>query len=108
MREPLQRDCSARERPFSVPGDSRQRGVSVPSTSRLRQSTLSAARKLGILPTLEYARFLKCAGTSFIKNRRFLKQQPPPHYVAPPIWLAYDAYSNLDSENIYAQGKAQA
>lgn len=80
----------------------------MPSTSRLRQTTLSAARKLGILPTLEYARFLKCAGASFIKNRKFLSQQPPPHYIAPPIWIAYDAYNNLDFENIYAQGKAQA
>jgi SAM-dependent methyltransferase len=60
------------------------------------------------LPTLEYARFLKAAGTSFIKNRRFFNQQPPPRYIAPPIWIAYDAYNNLDFANIYAQGKAQA
>jgi hypothetical protein len=51
---------------------------------------------------------LKCAGTSFIKNRKFLSQQPPPHYIPPPIWIAYDAYNNLDFENIYAQGKDQA
>jgi SAM-dependent methyltransferase len=69
---------------------------------------VSAARRLRILPTVEYARFLKAASMSFMKNRRFFNQQPPPHYIAPPIWLAYDAYNNLDFAKIYAQGKAQA
>jgi SAM-dependent methyltransferase len=79
----------------------------VPTSSRLRQSAVSVARKLGILPTLEYARFLKAASTSFVKNRKFMSERPD-DYVLPPIWIAYDAYNNLDFANIYSQGKTQA
>lgn len=74
--------------------------------SDLRQRTALAARAAGILPIVERLRFLKSVLTTLHSNSSFRRSLPD--YIFPPLWLAYDAYSNLDFEHIFQEGKDQA
>lgn len=74
--------------------------------SDLRQRAALAARAAGFLPVIEALRYCKNRMNNFRSNAEFRRSSPD--YIFPPMWLAYDAYNNVDLKRICSEGKDQA
>jgi SAM-dependent methyltransferase len=74
--------------------------------SSVRQSAALVARQMGVLPVIEQMRYLKQIAKSYRANERF--KRTGSDYVFPPLWLAYDAYNNLNFQRIFSEGSDQA
>lgn len=57
-----------------------------------KQQLVAAARRAGVLPLLERAKFLAAVAASSRENRAFLKSHPD--FAAPPLWWMHDMYSH--------------
>jgi SAM-dependent methyltransferase len=75
-------------------------------TVTVRQRAALLARQAGILRYIEYARFVKSVIRHHASNRAFRREMRD--VKTPPLWVAYDAYNNLDLRNLYAEGREQA
>jgi SAM-dependent methyltransferase len=75
-------------------------------TVTLRQRASLLARQIGVLRYIEYARFVKSVLRHHASNRAFRREMRG--MMMPPLWVAYDAFNNLNLRNLYAEGREQA
>src|SRR5262245_61892451 len=74
-------------------------------TVTFRQRASLLARRIRVLRYIEYARFVKSVVRHHASNRAFRREMGT---VTPPLWVAYDAFNNLNLRNLYAEGREQA
>jgi SAM-dependent methyltransferase len=75
-------------------------------TVTIRQRASLLARQIGVLRYVEYARFVKSVLLHYPSNRAFRREMRG--MKMPPLWVAYDAFNNLNLRNLYAEGREQA
>lgn len=78
----------------------------MPQQASGKQRMVAAARKLGLLPAFEYARYMSAARKAAAGNRAFLAQNPD--FVAPPLWWLHDMYAHASYELYMTTGRDTA
>lgn len=69
-------------------------------TVSAKQRLVALARRAGVLPLLERAKFLRASMASARDNRAFLAENPG--FAPPPLWWMHDMYSHA-SYRLYAE-----
>ncbi len=72
----------------------------------MKQRLVSVARRLGLLPALDAARFMRAKWRTGEENRAF--QVAHPDFVAPPLWWMHDMYRHTSFELYWQTGRATA
>ena len=72
----------------------------------VKQRLLAAARRAGVLPALEAARFMRAKWARAGENRRFLEAHPD--FAPPPLWWMHDMYRHTSYDLYWRHGKQTA
>ena len=72
----------------------------------MKQQLVRLARKLHLLPMLEYGRFLWVAAKTRASNKTYLTEELG--FVAPPAWLMHDMYAHTSLRFYADSGRAHA
>lgn len=72
----------------------------------MKQYAINIVRKLKLLPLAECIRFFVVSLKNRSDNRLFLSKNDS--FIAPPLWLAYDAYGHTNWKSYYESGFVHA
>ena len=75
-------------------------------TADAKQQLVALARRAGVLPALERARFLRALVASAADNRAFRAENPG--FSPPPLWWMHDMYAHASYRTYWRTGKETA
>lgn len=71
-----------------------------------KQHAVAIARRLGLLPVLERAKYMAAARRASASNKAFLRANPD--FTPPPLWWMHDMYAHASFEQYMTTGRDTA